>query len=252
MEPNKQIQKLETGKSYLEAVDATYMADISELQSYLPKDNKDKIDKLSNDAKTEIVKSSRRMTSGIRSSIPMVCKANKCCMAKTCTLLKNDVAPLGYLCPYEEFMVDKLTSEYYVTLAVDPFNRTERDLIKQMVEMIIIDNRTSADIANDGLYMDQIVGADNKGKPLISKVESLAYSIKLKTQARIDKLQNELLATRKIKKQLNVGGHDDPSSRSSNLIERFRELKGTKIEDVKVEIINDGPKGTTTEQKTIQ
>lgn len=226
-----------TSKNFLENIKAVYLANIEELQEYYPAHIKNKLDNLSNEAKKQIIKSGRRMTSGINSPIPMKCTGANCSLNSVCGLLKNGVEPTGFPCPYEELMVDKLTLEYYHSLDIDPFNRVERDQVRQMVELIIIDNRVSADIAEKGLYTLQCVGADNKGKALYNEVESIAYNIKLKTQSRLEKLQQELLATRKIKKQLSMDQPNDPSSKASNLYERFKKFKNDQIDDAKIEII---------------
>ena len=235
---SKAMQILEVNKTALESISTSYLNTPGELLEYYPKDQQSKIENLTQEVKNDIIKTGRRYISGIKSSIPMKCKGDKCCLSLSCALFKNSIAPIGYLCPYEEYMVDKLTMEYYTSLQVDPFNRLERDLIKQMVELIIIDNRTSSDLSENGLYMDQAVGADNKGVPIITKVESLAYSIKIKTQQRIEKIQNELVATRKIKKQLKTEDSDNPASRASNLFDRYKEYveKENIVIDAKVTI----------------
>jgi hypothetical protein len=234
---NTQLTKVNT--KALDNIGSSYVTDIKDLQAYLPKETNVKIESLSQDIKDEIVKAGRRYVSGIKSSIPMICKNKSCCLQYTCALLKNNLAPTNYPCPYEEFMVDRLTAEYYSSLNVDPFNRVERDLIKQMVELIIIDNRASADLSTQGLYTTQVVGANNKGVPLEMTVESLAYSIKLKTQVRIQKIQNELLATRKVQKQFDVGKKDDPSSKSADLFERYKEFVDKNEIKTKFEVMNE-------------
>lgn len=233
MENSKQLQ---VSTNALQKISETYIKDISVIQEYYPKHIKEKIDNLTKDQKKEVINFGRRMASGIKSSIPMRCKGKKCCLGRICALLKNGIAPENCQCPYEEFMVDKLTAEYYSSLQVDPFNRVERDLVKQLVELIIIDNRASSDIGNDGLYSVQNVGVDNKGRAITNITESLAFNIKMRTQVRIEKIQNELLATRKIRKQFEVGQNDDPSSKASDLYERFKNFteKNEIITDVEI------------------
>ena len=63
----------------------------------------------------------------------------------------------------------------------------------------------------------------------MSETESIAYNIKMRTQARLEKLQNELLATRKIRKQLEVDKHDDPSVKASTLFEKFRDISEAEV-----------------------
>lgn len=243
MSNKKELLKINS--NFLENIHNLYLTDIEEIQQYYPKHIKDKLDNLDDDVKIEILKTGKRMTSGIKSSIPMKCKGSKCCLSSVCSLFKNNLAPIDYPCPYEEFMVDKLTAEYYISLEIDPFNRVERDQVKQMVELMIIDNRASADISDKGLYTMQVVGATNKGLPIYNEVESLAYNIKIKTQTRIEKIQQELLATRKIKKQMEIGKNDDPSSRASNLVEKYKQLyKDKEIEDVNVEVVNESKENT--------
>jgi len=235
MSTSKELQRINT--TVLDQIKEVYLSDVREIEEYYPQELKERVQNLTDEVKKDIIRTGRRMTSGINSSIPMLCRADKCCLSATCALLRNKIQPDGFPCPYEELMVDKLTSEYYITLQIDPFNRVERDLIKAMVELIIIDNRASADIAKNGLYSVQNVGVDNKGRPIENIVESLAYNIKIKTQVRIDKIQNELLATRKVKKQLEVDKGNDPSSNASNLFDRFKNFMEAKKVDATVEII---------------
>jgi len=245
MQNGKQLQKVNT--NVLDSINSAYISDVKEIEEYYPEHIRKKFEKLDDKAKAEIVKTGRRMTSGIKSSIPMICKGSECCLKSICALFDNQVAPVNYRCPYEEFMVDKLTAEYYATLEVDPFNRVERDLIKQMVELIIIDNRSSADISSEGLYTKQTIGIDNKGRTIENVTESIALGIKMKTQARIEKLQNELLATRKIRKQLDVGKGEDPSSKASDLYERFKDFsdKNKIITDAVIEDNNESKSDTS-------
>lgn len=232
MSNTKELQKINT--DILDNIHAVYVTDIKEIQQYFPQHIQDTIDKLDDKTKQKIINSGRRMTSGIKSSIPMICNGDKCCLQSICALLAHQVQPQGFSCPYEEMMVDKLTAEYYNTLQIDPYNRIERDQVKQMVELIIIDNRASSEVARNGLYTEQVVGVDNKGRPIVNLVESLAYNIKLKTQHRLEKLQQELLGTRKVKKQYDLDGRRDPSSKASTLYEKFKEI-------AEAEVI-DGPK----------
>lgn len=237
MSDSKDLQKINT--EVLDAIHEVYVSNIEEIKQYYPENIKEKFENLSEKAKTQIVTSGRRMTSGIKSSIPMLCKDEKCCLSSICALHENGIAPKTFPCPYEELMVDKLTTEYYKTLDIDPFNRIERDQVKQLVELAIIENRANADIAKNGLYTLQSQGCDNKGRPIFNEVESLAYGIKLKTQTKIQKIQNELLATRKIKKQLEVDNPQDPSTRASDLLSKYKELK-----EAKVKIIDDNKTDT--------
>lgn len=241
MNQNKELQKIST--NILDEIHKVYVSNIEEIKQYYPEHIKNAFENLSEKAKKQIITTGRRMTSGIKSSIPMVCKVEKCCLSSVCALIENGIAPKGFPCPYEELMVDKLTAEYYRSLNIDPFDRIERDQVKQLVELAIIENRANADIAQNGLYTLQSQGCDNKGRPIFNEIESLAYNIKIKTQGRIQKIQNELLATRKIKKQLEVEKVEDPSTKASSLLEKFRELK-----EANVEIINENDGSTKKQQ----
>ncbi len=170
----------------------------------------------------------------IQKSIALVCLGPDCFMANKCCLQEARCAPIGSSCLIEKMLIDQWEHEYLEDLDIDN-SKIERDMVRDMIEMDIIDWRTSNELSkNNSIFDWQIVGMDEKtGKPYYRKEESVALGIKLKLKAKKDKLREDLMATRKVKAKFGVDKRIDPSRYASDLRMKYEAVKEAQVEDIK-------------------
>lgn len=173
-----------------------------------------------------LMKSLRTLNKNVmKFSAPLVCLGPKCSSSGRCPLLKAGVAPLTHACPLELMLIDQWEKEYVDDLGIDMQSKVELDMVRDLIEADLIDWRTSGDLAANGLYDWNTIGVTDNGKPIVRKEEAVSLSIKLKIKTRKDKIREELLATRKIKAKFGINKIVDPSSYSSDLSQRYKEIQ---------------------------
>jgi len=175
--------------------------------------------------------------SGDFKSVPMVCLAEACSISSQCPLQAAGKAPLGKLCPFEQFFMEKWRDEYIISLKADWDDKIERALVMELVEIDILNARANAYLATEGFIMENVVGINEQtGEPLIRKEEHIALSVKTKVQARRDKILKSMVATREAKTKLFTAIKDDASTYSAKLRERARQME----EQHDVSVVMDG------------
>lgn len=137
---------------------------------------------------------------GMYSRIPLVCKANDCPYAESCSLLPYNLAPFGEPCPVETAQIE-LRFEGYKADFGDMSSFTDKNLISDLINQDVMLERCKALLSKEGILVQEVfAGVSEQGevytKPEVSKHWE-AYE-------RVQKKRNEtydlMLATRKNKK----------------------------------------------------
>lgn len=129
-----------------------------------------------------------RMKTGMYSPIPIICKADDCPYAESCSLLSYDLAPEGEFCPVEIAKIEALVSGYYSDFDLDDMSFTDRALVNEVVGLDIMIDRCKALMAKEGTpVVDIVIGITENGaeirQPAVSKsIEAYEKLTKRKDQ----------------------------------------------------------------------
>lgn len=207
------IEKYEDKESFLQAFKDRYA------KEFLPEGWDDKVQK----RVVEITKPSRTK-SGIFSSIPMKCYAEKCVFADTCPLQKENIAPKGYPCPLEMAMVLQFADDYMKQLGIDEENFVEVSMVRNIVNYEVQFVRTSKYLAKEGFIQENVVGVNPNGEVIMRKELHTAVEMQDKVQKAMKELRKELMATREAKAKLGMGTLDTAQA-MANLMSEVGKLQ---------------------------
>lgn len=183
------------------------------------------------DAVVELIRP-QRTRSLMFSSIPMMCEGPKCVFANTCPLLEQNLAPVGKPCPIEMSIVSQFMFEYMEQLDVHPDNLVEISMVRDLVDQEVQYLRKTKLLAKENFIQENIIGVDEKGKPIIKKELHLAVELEDKLHKRRKDLRNQLLATREAKAK--VGQTQlDTAQAISDIIGKVKDIELQKDKLVK-------------------
>jgi len=135
---------------------------------------------------------------GMYARIPLMCKAEDCPYANSCSLLEYDLAPFGEPCPIEVANIELRFAGYNKDFDLEEASFTDKNLVSEIINLDIMIERTKALIAKEGVpVIDVIAGIAENGevytRPEISKF--LDAHDKLLTKR--NNLYQLMMATRK-------------------------------------------------------
>jgi hypothetical protein len=171
--------------AFLEAFEERYKSD------FLPKDWTDK-----KKDRIMAVLDDRAVERSTISAIPMVCRGSKCPFASQCPLQLDGEAPVDYPCPYEMGLVKKSMQDFIDTLAVDPRNKIEMSMIRDMANQEVQHFRATRILALEDFIQENTVGVDSDGDPVFRKELHLAVEYEDKIFKRRQALFKVFMATR--------------------------------------------------------
>ncbi len=161
---------------------------------------------------------------GMLSAIPMQCRGNNCPVAKTCPLLMQNLAPVGSLCPIEMSMVQQFFQAYVEELGVDTDRLVEVSMVRSIVDQEIQYFRKTKLLSLEHFIQDNVVGIDSKdGTPIMRPELHMAVELEDRIHRRMERLRNQLLATRESRAKIGQSSVD-ASQTISNLIEKVNEM----------------------------
>jgi len=158
------------------------------------------------------------------SSIPMKCAGPECIFATECPLLKKNIAPAGKKCPVEMQAVTDFMYNLMEDLNVNSENMVEVSMIRDLVDQEIQHVRKSQWQANEGMTMEQVVGVDAEGRPVIQKALHLSVELEDKILKRKKEIRNQLLASREARAK--AGHHAvDNAQHIAGMMKELREVE---------------------------
>lgn len=137
----------------------------------------------------------------------MKCNPAGCPFKSSCVLLINDVAPTGYSCPIEKKVAMTLESALLADLKIDTQNTMEMELLYDMIDIKILDLRSSGMLADSSLV--QIIEQESKLGSSRHKEVAPEFEVKLELKKLKFQIMEEFMATRKAKKKYGVGGGEN-------------------------------------------
>ena len=138
---------------------------------------------------------------GMYARIPLICKAEGCPYADSCSLLPYNLAPLGEPCPVETAQIEIRFAGYEKDFDIDTASFTDKNLVSDLINHDIMLERCKALLNKEGvLVQDVFAGVTEQGdvyyKPEVSKHWE-AYE---RVQKKRNEIYDMMMATRKNKK----------------------------------------------------
>lgn len=123
----------------------------------------------------------RRLSTGLRSSIPINCYGEKCPFKMQCPLHKIGKAPTGKPCPIEEMLMDTYTKRYIDEFEVEHGSMSEVTTMTMLAATHIMEMRAFIIIGKDDEdnpdgFIKNVVGFNNDDEPIIQMQEHPAYN----------------------------------------------------------------------------
>lgn len=161
--------------------------------------------------------------------IPMVCKGANCPLSEVCPLVKQNIPPVGSLCPIETSLISELMESYMVELAVNPNSLIEVSMIRDLINQEIQQHRATWLLSIEHFIQENVVGVSSEGEPVKQKQLHLAVELEDKLQKRKKEIRNQLLATREARAKAGQGNIDNAQA-ISNLLNEYRKIERTKAD----------------------
>lgn len=167
-----------------------------------------------------LMSSSVALTSGLHQSSAMICN-DKCLLQDRCPLAIIDQAPymlgdMNITCPVEQRMLDEYFNRYVENYANRQGVSSQsihddlftRDLLSELAETHILENRVNTKMASDGMLAEEVGGMNNDGQVATNLVESPLFAIKKYFKRRRSEIMKMLLLTpeMELKKRQPVAG----------------------------------------------
>lgn len=174
-----------------------------------------------------------KLSTGSYSMVPLTCAGPFCIFAAKCPLQQMKKAPIGQSCIIEQNLINRYVMQYMTEYDVDPNNFTEVGYCNELSEIEILLMRLNHSLAqpeNASLVIDQSVGVDNEGTPIIQKQLSPFMEQKERLQNRRSKIIKLMVGDRqeryKMEAALKVKTEKDPSSRTAEMRRKIEALQG--------------------------
>lgn len=174
----------------------------------------------------------QKLSTGTAAMTPMYCAGPSCPIASKCPLQQINKAPIGSQCVIEVQLMKDWIMKYFDEFDVDPNNFTEVTYINELADLQIQEMRINQILArseNATMLMDQVVGVDSGGDPIIQKQISPYIKMKESIANRRTKIIKLMVGDRqeKYKKEaaLKVRIDSDPSSQMAAMRSKLENLK---------------------------
>lgn len=123
----------------------------------------------------------RRVSTGLRASIPINCYGDSCPFKLQCPFHKIDKAPVGKPCPVESMLMDIHTKRYLDEFEVSSENLSEVSTMSMLAATHIMEMRGFMVIGKDDEenpdgFIKNVVGFNNDDEPIIQMQEHPAWN----------------------------------------------------------------------------
>ena len=173
-----------------------------------------------------------KMSTGISSMTPMFCAGPLCPIADKCPLQQIGKAPLTKQCVIEVELIRDSITRLFEEFDIDPNNYTEVMYINELADLQIREMRINMFLSrpeNATMLMDQVVGVDSEGDPIVQKQISPYIEMKEQISNRRSKIIKLMVGDRqekyKMEAALKVRLDSDPSSQMAAMRSKLENLK---------------------------
>lgn len=138
---------------------------------------------------------------GMYARIPLMCKANACPYADSCTLLKYNLAPMGEPCPKETAEIELRYAAYDDDFELDRASFTDRNLISELINYdIMLDRLRALLVKEEVLIVDVVTGITEQGEEYTHPEVSKTWEAYERVEKKRNNIYDLMLATRKSQK----------------------------------------------------
>jgi len=165
---------------------------------------------------------------GHQAALPMKCKGKLCPFIGMCPLEQAELElPVGKDCPVEQALIQMWVNKTINALNIDPTDpefSVDIDMIYELAGMELLRMRAGHHMSIDpSLVEEKIVGYSPQGQPIYDEKPKIALLILEKYSKVVNKLREQLLATRKSQAQAGqLAG--DVSVRTANIMARAKKI----------------------------
>jgi len=144
------------------------------------------------------------LKNGLFSVFPIPCKGENCPYGDSCLALQNNLEPpYGEPCIVEVNKIENLVVSYSTDFHIDTASTTDRVLIQELIQLDILMDRCQNLMARDISPLQEVtMGVTDDGEAYTQPVVSRYYEAWEKMSKRRQSLFNEMLSTRRAKKDL--------------------------------------------------
>ena len=188
----------------------------------------------------------RKLSTGATAMTPMYCAGALCPVATRCPLVQmrnaenpedrghpqHGKAPVGKQCIIEVQLIKEWIIRYFEEFDIDPNNFTEVGYINELADLMVLEMRINMNLAkpeNASLIVDQTVGVDREGDPIVQKQISPFMEMKEKINTRRSKIITLMVGDRrekyKMEAALKIKIDSDPSTEHAEMRARLEKLK---------------------------
>lgn len=203
------------------------------LENYLPQGLT-----LTEQEKTLVVQGVKRLSSGLRATMPITCYGDKCPFKLQCPLHQIGKAPVGKACPIESMLLDLYTKRYIDEFEVDSDYMSEVTTMTMLAATHVLEMRAlillgKDDGENPDGLVKNVVGFNNDEEPIVQLQEHPAFNIIERAWRWRKNLLESLVGTRKEKyKRDAVSGNISPNSVSSAAADMRSTIEKLSIIDI--------------------
>ena len=162
----------------------------------------------------------KQMKRGLSARVPLVCFGSKCPYSTSCPLASMGIAPISNPCPIEAANIEMLTESLMEDLNIEMDNVIERVRLAEMIELMILDQRATMDLAQHHYIDFQAVGVDKDGNVIKRKEPSIGLELKLKLKPILRKYLEEFMSTREMRAKHGQAKRKDLASVMKDLHQR--------------------------------
>lgn len=138
---------------------------------------------------------------GMYARIPLVCKADGCPYAESCSLLPYNLAPFGEPCPMETAQIELRYAGYEKDFGIDMSSFTDKNLVSDLINHDIMLERCKALLNKDGILVVEVfAGVTEQGDVYTRPEVSKHWEAYERIQKKRNDIYELMLATRKNKK----------------------------------------------------
>jgi len=172
-----------------------------------------------------------KLTTGAVAIVPLICGGDICPFSKRCPLHAMGKSPVNLACLLEVQMLKYWICQYLEEYQVNPDNFTEVGYCNELAEIEIYLWRLNNNLAkpeNASLIVNQPVGADRQGNPILQQDVSPFMEMKEKLYARKSKIIKLMVGDRqeRYKKEAALKQREDKdsSSKQAEIRRKIEEL----------------------------
>jgi len=200
-----------------------------------PEEMRDKVE-LTRTQVEKILRNTKISTFGVNNTLPLICKNDDCSFTPMCIFYKMGIAPEGEACADEIMYLDAMIPQLIKDMTVDMENYLEVSMVQEYAGALLDKRRAERMIAIEGDVKEVPMSVIQQTGTVVYVDQITPYvDIKEKASKKLAILRRELLATREQRAKYKMTDTVDPSTKASELREKFLEITTREQEDTKQE-----------------